>query len=99
MLTLYQAPVNSTVSSTTGVSNWFEYSWEDVLMQLEIAKASCLVDDKKASRKADRFLAKAASYTEKWIDLIPDEYGLSIVRGGLGLIFSVRFPMLIASKL
>ncbi|KAH8168177.1 hypothetical protein CIB48_g100 [Xylaria polymorpha] len=78
MLTLYQAPVNSTVSSTTGVSNWFEYSWEDVLMQLEIAKASCLVDDKKASRKADRFLAKAASYTEKWIDLIPDEYGLSI---------------------
>ncbi|KAI0448829.1 hypothetical protein F5B21DRAFT_88374 [Xylaria acuta] len=88
MLTLYQTPVNSTVSSTTGVSNWFEYSWEDVLMQLEIAKASCFVNDKKASRKADRFLAKAASYTEKWIDLIPDEYGLSIVRGGLGLVFS-----------
>ncbi|KAJ2991737.1 hypothetical protein NUW58_g2410 [Xylaria curta] len=88
MLMLYQAPVSGTVSSATGVSNWFEFSWEDVLMQLEIAKASCLVNDKKASRKADRFLAKAASYTEKWIDLIPDEYGLSVVRGGLGLVFS-----------
>ncbi|KAI1746835.1 hypothetical protein F4782DRAFT_523124 [Xylaria castorea] len=88
MLTLYQTTVNGTVSSTTGILNWVEYSWEDVLMQLEIAKASCLVNNKKASRKADRFLAKAASYTETWIDLIPDEYGLSIVRGGLGLVFS-----------
>ncbi|KAI0544510.1 hypothetical protein F4679DRAFT_35496 [Xylaria curta] len=87
MLILHQTSVNST-ASTTGALNWFEYSWEDVLMQLEIAKASCLVNNKKACRKADRFLAKAASYTEKWIDLIPDEYGLSIVRGGLGLVFS-----------
>ncbi|KAI0966414.1 hypothetical protein F4678DRAFT_449288 [Xylaria arbuscula] len=88
MLTLYHTPVNSTVSSTTGVSNWFEYSWEDVLMQLEIAKTSSLVNDKRAARRADRFLAKAGSYAEKWIDLIPDEYGLSVIRGGLGLVFS-----------
>lgn len=58
-------------------------------MQLEIAKASSLVNDKRAARKADRFLAKTGSYAEKWIDLIPDEYGLSVIRGGLGLVFSV----------
>ncbi|KAI0401648.1 hypothetical protein F4802DRAFT_600809 [Xylaria palmicola] len=88
LLVLYQAPADDTVSSTTGTTNWLEYSWDDVLMQLEIAKANCSVKDKKASRKADRFLAKTASYTEKWIDLIPDQYGLSVVRGGLALVFS-----------
>lgn len=89
MLTLYQPPVNSAVPSISRNPNLFNFSWEDVIIQLEIARASCPTAGWKSARKADRFLAKTAYYGEKWIDLIPDEYGLSVIRGGLALVFSV----------
>ncbi|KAJ8131177.1 hypothetical protein O1611_g2449 [Lasiodiplodia mahajangana] len=88
LLTLYQTPLNGLDPSITGNHIPLDYSWDDVLTQLNIARASCPTNAWKTSRKADRFLAKVASYSEKWIDLIPDEYGLSIVRGGLALVFS-----------
>ncbi|KAI8632709.1 hypothetical protein F5Y19DRAFT_471878 [Xylariaceae sp. FL1651] len=88
MLVLYKSPINGAISSPTGHLDLCQCSWDDVLTQLEIARASCLIKDRKTSRKADRFLAKAASYGEKWIELLPDEYGLSVVRGGLALVFS-----------
>ncbi|KAI0112504.1 hypothetical protein GGR51DRAFT_43890 [Nemania sp. FL0031] len=90
MLIIYQTPITGSDSSITNTEGHtlLDYSWDDVLTQLDIAKAYCPKSGWRTSRKADRFLAKTASYSEKWIDLIPDEYGLSIVRGGLGLVFS-----------
>ncbi|KAI3318860.1 hypothetical protein HD806DRAFT_511178 [Xylariaceae sp. AK1471] len=87
MLVLYQIPASSAVAYTTGKNDLFNYSWDDVLIQLDVAKASCGTKDWKPPRKSDRLLANAASYGETWIDLIPDEYGLSIIRGGLALVF------------
>ncbi|KAI1263448.1 hypothetical protein F5Y18DRAFT_394486 [Xylariaceae sp. FL1019] len=88
LLVLYQGPSNLTTSSATPIFDPDKCSWDDVLAQLELAKAGCLAGNKHAGHKADRFLAKAASYSEKWLDLLPDDYGLSIVRGGLALVFS-----------
>jgi hypothetical protein len=90
MLVLYQIPASNTGPSTTGKTDLFDYSWDDVLLQLDIARANCGNKDWVPPRKADRFLASAASYGERWIDLIPDEYGLSVIRGGLALVFKVR---------
>ncbi|KAI0162323.1 hypothetical protein GGR57DRAFT_318863 [Xylariaceae sp. FL1272] len=89
LLVLYQGPQNLTASAVQPTFNICDCSWDDVLAQLELAKSSCVADCGKGYRKADRFLAKAASYTEKWLDLLPDEYGLSVVRGGLALVFSM----------
>ncbi|KAI1126964.1 hypothetical protein F5Y10DRAFT_266676 [Nemania abortiva] len=89
ILMLYQIPANDSTPSITGNPDLLNYSWDDVLIQLNNARTSCPTSGWKTSRKADRFLAKAASYSEGWIDLIPDQYGLSIIRGGLGLVFSM----------
>ncbi|KAI1856391.1 hypothetical protein JX265_011638 [Neoarthrinium moseri] len=72
-------------------SNEFDFlncSWDDVLNQLESAKSEDPTFSRKASRKSDRVLADAAPYMQPWIELIPEEYGLSIIKGGLALIFS-----------
>ncbi|KAK7963557.1 hypothetical protein PG988_010531 [Apiospora saccharicola] len=63
-------------------------SWDDVLKQLEAAKQDHLIASKKSTRKADRVLASAAPYMEFWIECLPEEYGLSVVKGGLALLFA-----------
>ncbi|KAK8100464.1 hypothetical protein PG999_010838 [Apiospora kogelbergensis] len=64
-------------------------SWEDVLDQLQAVKLGNPKLSKKTSRKADRFLASAAPYMQPWIELLPDEYGLGVIKGGLALLFAV----------
>ncbi|KAK7936020.1 hypothetical protein PG985_001515 [Apiospora marii] len=63
-------------------------SWDDVLNQLEAAKLENLNSPKKTTRRADRVVAKAAPYIQPWVELVPEEYGLSVIKGGLTLLFA-----------
>ncbi|KAI1324565.1 hypothetical protein F5Y16DRAFT_411940 [Xylariaceae sp. FL0255] len=88
LLLLYRRSAGDIASTSSINLDLCQCSWDDVLTQLEAAKATSSVSNRKA-HKAYRFLAKAASYSEKWIELIPDDYGLSVVRGGLALVFAM----------
>ncbi|KAK8034125.1 hypothetical protein PG993_009120 [Apiospora rasikravindrae] len=65
-------------------------SWDVVLGQLETAKSESPKSSKRPSQRADRFAANVATYIEPWLELVPDEYGLGVVRGGLTLLFANR---------
>ncbi|KAK8065117.1 hypothetical protein PG997_011864 [Apiospora hydei] len=62
-------------------------SWDDVINQLEAAKVENGKHSKKAKRRIDRAIDSAAPYMEYWIECLPEEYGLSVVKGGLTLLF------------
>ena len=67
-------------------------SWDDVFGQMARARGD---HDAAVSRKGNMFKylwRKAGSKkeaVEPWLQLFPDEYGLSIVRGAIGIFFHV----------
>ncbi|KAK7967974.1 uncharacterized protein PG986_002251 [Apiospora aurea] len=64
-------------------------SWEDVLDQLEAAKSESLKPSKRTGRRADRLVDKAEPYMQPWVELVPEEYGLGVIKGGLALLFAL----------
>ncbi|KAH9897443.1 hypothetical protein F4778DRAFT_235282 [Xylariomycetidae sp. FL2044] len=86
-LVLYQKQPNQLVPYIASDIDIFDCSWEQVLYQLEVAKSNRTAKSGRKCRRADEFLAKASPFAKHWLELLPDEYGLSVVRGGLALIF------------
>lgn len=89
MLVLYQGPFDVTTSSTSSQIDVCNCSWDEVLAQLAQAKTEDHDKDKWKSRKIGNFIASAAPYAKEWIEMMPDEYGLKVLKGGLALVFSV----------
>jgi hypothetical protein len=89
MLVLYRPSPNQPTSSDVVEFDPINCSWDEVLDQMKKAKSD-LDTDKKPGRKVESFFANAAPYAEQWLELIPDEYGLSVLKGGLALVFAVR---------
>lgn len=70
----------------------FNCSWDDLFNQMARAQGD---HEAQSGRKGNWFKylwRKAGSKSdaiEPWLQLIPDEYGLSIVRGAIGIVFHV----------
>jgi len=66
-----------------------DYSWDDVLDSLEVASTDH--ETKMNRSRTKKFLGNKAIVTtlESLADTIPDQDGLSVLRGGLKLVFSV----------
>src|SRR4051812_17915787 len=68
------------------------YDWNDVIKQMRIACSD--YNEKGKSSKIRGFFRKHASNVSAVLspvlDLIPDDYGLQSLKGGLALLFNVR---------
>jgi hypothetical protein len=66
-------------------------SWEDVLDQMAQAKSNYDSNiERSRIRRPIKKLIQASEYITEYLDLIPDDYGLCFVKGGLALVFKVR---------
>lgn len=67
-------------------------SWDDVFDQMERAKGDYQAKAENPRNPFRWLWRKAGSASEAvqpWLDLIPDEFGLSVARGGIAIIFHV----------
>lgn len=88
LLELYVRPYKQAIPSVGYEFDAKNCSWDAVLDQLEKAKIEHGIKDKKRSRKSAKSFADAVPYAEKYIDMLPEDFGLRILKGGLAVIFS-----------
>jgi hypothetical protein len=67
-------------------------SWDDVLESMQVARDDYDAKMSKATIKNIHKNKAIMTTLNLLTDMIPDRDGLSVLRGGLRLIFNVRFP-------
>lgn len=76
-------------ASTTDEPGIFDCSWDEILQLLHDAKAEHNERGKRKIHKAFTLASRAIPWADRAVEMLPDQYGLSILRGGLKVIFVV----------
>lgn len=74
---------------TTDEPGSFDCSWDEIIQLLDNAKAEHNERGKRKIHKADTLASQAIPWANRAVEMLPDQYGLSILRGGLKVIFAV----------
>lgn len=74
---------------TTDEPGVLDCSWDEIIQLLDNAKAELNERGKRKIHKAGTLASRAMPWANRAVEMLPDQYGLSILRGGLKLIFAV----------
>lgn len=84
---------------TTDDPGIFNCSWDEIIQLLDTAKAEHNERGKRKIHQAGMLASRAVPLAEKAVEMLPDQYGLSILRGGLKVILAVSADCQTVSRL
>lgn len=74
---------------TTDEPGILDCSWDEIIQLLDNAKAEHYERGKRKIHKAGILAYQAVPWADRVVEMLPDQYELSLLRGGLKVIFAV----------